>query len=107
MNTWTTQAGYPLVTVERQADKKTLIINQKRFILKNKNHNDATKWEIPLNYASPLNNNNFESTKHLFILNRNQNNIKVELQEETEWIVFNVQQTGKYILSLCHFYLLT
>lgn len=97
LNTWTTQAGYPVVTVERQADKKKLIISQQRFLLKTKEHNDTSLWEIPLNYASPLeSDHNFTSTQHLFIMPRNQKSFEVVLRNATDWIIFNVQQTGYY-----------
>lgn len=97
LDTWTTQSGYPVVTVDVQADRKTLHIHQKRFLLQNKNHNDDTQWEIPLNYATQADNSNFNSTHPLFILSRKSGSnsvLTVELKYEVEWIVFNVQQTG-------------
>lgn len=96
MNTWTTQSGYPVVTVNVSENRMQLSITQKRFLLRDKNHNDQTKWEIPINYADS-NNSNFLNTNTFFVLSRNQNAndlLVVELQTEIDWIIFNIQQTG-------------
>ena len=97
LSTWTSQVGYPVVTVER--DNQTLQISQQRFILKEKNHTIATKWQVPLNYATSLE-NNFASTSHKLLLSNDANVLTHELNGSPEWIVFNVQQTGDYTICL-------
>lgn len=94
MSTWTTQAGYPLVVVERKSDGKNLLISQRRFLLRDRTHNDSTKWELHLNYALSTN-RNFENTRASFVMSRAQESIQLQLQEEVDWAIFNVQQTGK------------
>lgn len=91
MNTWTTQAGYPVVTVERQSNV-TYLISQERFLLKNRNHSDATMWEIPLSYASPS--DAFTNTNVRFTLQKNEKTKQVQMTTDTAWKIFNVQQTG-------------
>lgn len=93
LNTWTTQAGYPVVTIERQSNV-TYLVSQQRFLLKSSNHNDTTLWEIPLNYASP--NESFTSTNGRFTLERTERSKIVQMQTDTPWKIFNIQQTGYY-----------
>lgn len=93
-DTFTNQSGYPVITVNRHADKKTLVISQERFWLKKKVPNDETLWEIPINFASSKDNPKFENTKPLFTMSRWSKNMEIDLVNVTDWIVFNVQQTG-------------
>lgn len=92
MNTWTNQSGYPVVTIERQSNV-TYLVSQQRFLLKTRIHTDATLWEIPLNYASP--NESFTSTNARFMLERTERSKIVQMQTDTPWKIFNIQQTGK------------
>lgn len=97
MNTWTTQAGYPVVTIERQSNV-TYLVSQERFLLKSRNHTDNTLWEIPLNYASP--NESFTSTNVRFTLERTERSKIVQMQTDTPWKIFNIQQTGNYNVKI-------
>lgn len=98
MSTWTTQTGYPVVTVERKDDGKNLLISQRKFLLTDRTHNDATKWELHLNYALSTT-RNFENTRPSFVMTRAQDSIQLQLQESVDWAIFNVQQTGTLELS--------
>lgn len=108
MDTWTRQAGYPLITVQVHADRQNVSISQRRFLLKNKDHNDQTKWDIPLNTATSWDNANFERTSNQFIFSKRLNkSLEIELINKTDWIIFNVQQTGKHLsvsIELHYFY---
>lgn len=95
LNSWTTQSGYPVVTVIRGENKSDLRITQKRFLLKNSNHTDTTKWAIKLNYATSQQ-RNFEATQSTFSLSQNQTELTLTLPSEVDWVIFNIQQTGKY-----------
>lgn len=94
MSTWTTQSGYPVVMVERKSDGKNLLISQRKFLLRDRTHNDSTKWELHLNYALSTS-RNFDNTRPSFVMSRIQESIQLQLQEEVDWAIFNVQQTGK------------
>lgn len=50
---------------------------------------------MPLSFATPFENVDFEKTKNQFLLSSQTNVLEVNLQHEIDWIVFNVQQTGK------------
>lgn len=94
LSTWTTQAGYPVVQVERNSDGKNLLISQRRFILRDRTHSDTTKWELHLNYALSTN-RNFDNARTSFVMTRVQESIQLQLQEAVDWAIFNVQQTGR------------
>lgn len=96
MGSWATQSGYPVITVNVQDNRKDVHITQRRFLLRNENHTDETKWEVPLNYATSEENANFQNTQKLFMLPRKYGGaLKLNLQYEIDWIIFNVQQTGE------------
>lgn len=104
MSTWSTQTGYPVVTVERKDDGKNLLISQRRFKLRDRTHNDTSKWELHLNYALSTN-RNFDNTRPSFVMSRIQDSIQLQLQEEVNWAIFNVQQTGtRRQHKIRHFY---
>ena len=54
MDTWTKQAGYPMVTVRRNYDDKTAVAKQERFYETFKPPNEAitSYWWVPLTYMS-------------------------------------------------------
>lgn len=93
MDTWTTQAGFPLVTVER-LNNVTYRISQRRFLWKTPNHSDNTMWNIPLSYASPVESSLNTNTKFFLLNTERTKDVTIELY--SEWKIFNVQQTGYY-----------
>lgn len=95
LNSWTNQTGYPVVTVNRGDDKKTLTISQKRFLLKNPNHSDNTRWEIKLNFATSQQ-KNFQTTQSTHSLSQNESSLTFALSSEVDWVIFNIQQTGEW-----------
>lgn len=52
-----------------------------------------------MNYATPNDNPTFANTMPFFTMTRSQKSISLELSNETDWIIFNVQQTGNYCLK--------
>lgn len=96
MGPWTTQSGYPVVFVQRNGPNN-LTITQERFFLKERTGNDVQLWEIPLSYASSQQRNLFESTAaQLYLRTKSQT---VTVAELDAWVVFNVQQTGEWLIG--------
>lgn len=93
MDGWVTQPGFPVLNVKLTGDRKHLIITQKRFLRSNPNHQDKTLWNVPLTYATDKENSNFSNTKPVALLTKESS--KIDLKEPAEWIVLNVQQSGK------------
>ena len=90
MDTWTTQAGYPVVHVDMADGIANL--SQERFLLRNRDNADTNKtWWIPLTWASKSN-PDFETTVPKYWLAKINDSIK--LNNSDEWIIFNVQQSG-------------
>ncbi|XP_012288914.1 putative aminopeptidase-2 isoform X2 [Orussus abietinus] len=93
MNTWTTQAGYPVVSVSIKNGKAEF--RQERFLLRNLQEtpiNDT--WWVPITWTTQKE-VNFENTEPKFWLGERSGNVKVNLAEK-DWIVFNVLESGYY-----------
>lgn len=99
MDPWTTQAGYPVVHVERvNGTTNQLAIKQERFYLKQRvlAENDKELWDIPLSYAlSNGDNQQFHATGPRVTFSKKQATVNVS--EGADWVLFNVQQTGECI----------
>lgn len=90
METWTLQAGFPLVTVTRNYLDGSITLSQKKFL--EQNRSDDTIWYIPVNYKRSHENT---ITKMWFVQR------DIHLKDFTrpgssEWILFNVDGRGKY-----------
>ncbi|XP_062552092.1 aminopeptidase N isoform X2 [Armigeres subalbatus] len=94
MDTWTLQAGYPVITVERVGEQ-TIRISQQRYMLPTKNASDDTRWYIPISIVTkslPTRN----SIPELW-LNYDNESIEVNIQAEADDFVYlNVDRTGYY-----------
>lgn len=95
-DTWITQTGYPVISVEVSSDRKQINIRQNRYLRNETEHHDKTLWKIPLNWATNLNNSDFSYSKLMTILTNS--SMKINLAEPIDWIVFNVQQSGSSII---------
>ncbi|KAL0133272.1 hypothetical protein PUN28_000801 [Cardiocondyla obscurior] len=99
MNTWTLQAGYPLVTVTRNYNNSIINVTQERLLLESNDTISDLKslWWIPITYTSKkqLNFNNTRPIKWMKAersISFNDTNVS-----PSEWVIFNVQETGNYI----------
>lgn len=97
MEPWTTQAGYPVITINVHENRASLQVTQKRFFLNEQNREDKTVWTVPMSYATANDNSDFATTKARFFLPPNYDEgLNVTIPDKIDWIVFNVQQTGFY-----------
>ncbi|XP_041967197.1 alanyl (membrane) aminopeptidase a [Alosa sapidissima] len=85
MSTWTTQAGYPVLTV----NTGTGDISQERFLL-NSTGNKAVVWHVPINLLK-----NDGSEVHDLLLDKAIGGPRPELKRD-KWIVVNINCTGYY-----------
>lgn len=93
MDTWTTQAGYPVISVTTK--NKTIDVTQERFLLRNLD--DTSKnatWWVPLTWTTQSK-PNFTHTiaQHWLSAEKITETIPVDVND-TEWVVFNVQSSG-------------
>uniref|UniRef100_A0A8C5M1M5 Leucyl and cystinyl aminopeptidase n=1 Tax=Leptobrachium leishanense TaxID=445787 RepID=A0A8C5M1M5_9ANUR len=94
MESWTLQAGYPLVTVLKKG--KEIHLSQERFLrINNKSENSSTLWHIPLTYTTSNCNQTSCFDHHLL----DQATDKINLTSENTWVKFNVHMAGYYIVD--------
>lgn len=98
---WLTQAGYPVISVHVSSDRKQIEVRQNRYLRNDTIHHDKTQWKVPLNWASNVENSDFSYSKPMIILKNS--SLKIHLNEPIDWIVFNVQHSGRWISNLILF----
>ncbi|KAL4609489.1 endoplasmic reticulum aminopeptidase 1-like isoform X1 [Arapaima gigas] len=90
MDTWTLQEGFPMVTVNVRGQEVQL--SQERYLKsKEPSQNSDFLWQIPLTYITSRSNK-----VHRFLLKTKTD--VLYLPEEVEWIKFNVDMRGYYIV---------
>ncbi|KAM8792935.1 leucyl-cystinyl aminopeptidase isoform 1-T1 [Eudromia elegans] len=96
MKTWTLHKGFPLVTVVRRG--RNISVQQEQFLYRVEPENWTSPasylWHIPLTYITS--NCNFTHCTNAYLLD--QKSAVIELPEEVEWIKFNVEMSGYYIV---------
>lgn len=90
MYTWTSQRGYPLITVTRNKTNNSINITQSKFQVANES--DDSLWIVPLNYIIEN-----EEERKLWLTNRS---ITVNNVSNDKWLLFNVRRIGKCFI-LC------
>lgn len=96
MNTWTRQSGFPAINAELIGN--TVKLSQKRFYLRSsQNLTSKALWSVPINWAT-RSDPNFLDTKAKEYLQRNFKSVEIK-NVDKDWVIFNVQQTGKKISS--------
>ncbi|XP_060860636.1 aminopeptidase N-like [Metopolophium dirhodum] len=94
MNTWTEQAGYPVVNVIKK--DKSLVLTQQRFLSGFTESNDTSKWFIRLSYTTNKEKNFDTKSAPTVWLNPFVNETVIPIDDDVEWYIFNVQSTGFY-----------
>lgn len=95
-DSWVSQPGFPVLTVHLSDDRKHVEIRQKRYLDNGPNHEDKTQYKVPLTWASNYENTDFSYTKPMAMLMNS--SLKIELKKPIDWIVFNVQYSGKQVI---------
>ncbi|XP_011870129.1 PREDICTED: uncharacterized protein LOC105563274 [Vollenhovia emeryi] len=94
MDTWTTKAGYPVISVTIN-DNGILSITQERFLLRNLENTDKDiTWQIPITFATQ-DNPDFSDMHPKYWMSNNKSTAYFEMNPE-KWVVFNVQSSGFY-----------
>lgn len=93
MKTWSLQPGYPVVTVERNADKTVKLSQERYFRIPPDSPVDAL-WLIPLSYSVAK--EDFEDTISKQWLTDKTGTLDGVTLEDGQWIVLNNQQIGYY-----------
>ncbi|XP_012230687.2 putative aminopeptidase-2 [Linepithema humile] len=94
MNTWTTQAGYPVVSVTTKS-KGVLRISQERFFLRNLDKTPTNvKWWVPLTWTTQSE-PNFDNTIAQDWLSTEYDTRYLTIGPQ-EWVILNLQSSGFY-----------
>uniref|UniRef100_H3DD78 Leucyl/cystinyl aminopeptidase n=1 Tax=Tetraodon nigroviridis TaxID=99883 RepID=H3DD78_TETNG len=94
MTSWTSQKGFPLVTVSRKGDQVTL--TQEHFLLTSDNTtNTSSLWNIPVTYVNDSCSLDPTCTQ-VFTLKTRTATFKVP--ESVKWLKLNYKNTGFYIV---------
>ncbi|XP_036342052.1 membrane alanyl aminopeptidase-like [Rhagoletis pomonella] len=95
-NSFTTQVGYPLITVKLSSDKSSFLINQTRFLLRDQSTSDPNLlYTVPISYTTNIE-SNFEDTTPKLYLPAAKLNVNVDLPNSVDWLIVNVQESGYY-----------
>uniref|UniRef100_A0A182JBC8 Aminopeptidase n=1 Tax=Anopheles atroparvus TaxID=41427 RepID=A0A182JBC8_ANOAO len=93
MDSWTTEPGYPVLTVRRNYDDGSVILSQERFYAEKRQQN-ANIWYIPYSFAT-ASDADFEDLSAFQWLAKKAERVETGVAAD-EWILFNKQQTGYY-----------
>lgn len=103
MDTWTLQTGYPVVTISRDCDSKTMQITQRRFFREGfETSSDDSCWWIPISYTTGLE-ADFNSTEPKFWLSCPKTTHVVPIDNCDNWLIANIQAAGQNCRSLKSF----
>lgn len=102
MDTWFKQAGYPVITINRDYTTGKILVTQKRFLSQKYDDGSGEAWWIPLNYVTQSN-LDFSSTLATHWLRPQDQSIGIEGVDVNDWIIVNKELTGKYSL-VCAIY---
>ncbi|ETV94444.1 hypothetical protein H310_11772 [Aphanomyces invadans] len=89
-HTWTTQMGFPVVTVTK--DGPTISLTQQRF-LANGAEDTVSKWDVPLTYITPS-----AGVHNAGIWVASQPSIRLDIGD-APWVKVNASQTGFYLVN--------
>ncbi|XP_072244139.1 leucyl-cystinyl aminopeptidase [Leuresthes tenuis] len=94
MSSWTSQKGFPLVTISRKGDQVTL--TQEHFLLTSDNATRTSSlWNIPVTYVNDSCSLAPEC-RQMFTLKSKSDTLK--LPESVKWLKLNYRNTGFYIV---------
>ncbi|KYN33599.1 Aminopeptidase N [Trachymyrmex septentrionalis] len=94
MDSWTTKAGYPVVTIAIN-DNGIMNITQERFLLRNLNETSTdTTWYVPITFTTQTD-PDFDNTIPKYWISTKRSTAYYEINPE-DWIIFNIQSSGFY-----------
>ncbi|KAJ8733118.1 hypothetical protein PYW08_001416 [Mythimna loreyi] len=95
MNLWTNQAGFPVLTVTRNADQ-SIVIEQARYLTNNTERSN-NRWHVPINWVLSTN-PDFSDTRpqHWVPPSFPARPFDIPGLSNASWYIINKQQTGYY-----------
>lgn len=100
LQSWTHQAGYPVIDVNRNYENGSFTLTQQKFNLMPEDDADAVdaSWSIPYNFFTGNDNATSIVTEGFFA--REETSVTVQQSSHTwspnDWVILNHRQTGYY-----------
>lgn len=94
-SSWSHQAGYPLLTVERNYETGAFTVKQQRFV-NNNSSVEAKTWFVPINFAVSSNFDYRDTSASHYLLNVAQTTVDNVKVPKDDWLLLNKQSTGYY-----------
>ncbi|XP_077540937.1 aminopeptidase N-like [Haemaphysalis longicornis] len=94
MDTWTKQAGYPVIDVVRNYEERTASITQRHHCVR---PDQARIWIIPVTYTDARN-RNFNDTSNVLWMKSREATLQ-NLPDNKSWVILNLQSSGYYIVN--------
>lgn len=93
MDTWTLQAGYPILSVTRNGSAIT--VSQQRYLLPCVNKSDTQMWHIPITYVTQA--NPLQTTTQHWLKNFDNLTLENAISNDTgHWYYINAHRAGYY-----------
>ncbi|KAJ8940805.1 hypothetical protein NQ318_007891 [Aromia moschata] len=89
MNSWSTQSGYPYVTIVRNYSSAEAIINQTKMT-EDTNVTSGALWYVPVTYITKED----SDVKFTWLENVRQTTLDMNGTSNTSWVLLNIEETG-------------
>lgn len=93
MDSWTLQAGYPILTVVRNGSN--IHVSQQRYLLPTVDGNDSQRWHIPITYVTQADPTHTSAVPQAW-LTSSDNLTLANVVDPDHWFYFNVRRSGYY-----------
>lgn len=90
MDSWTTQSGYPLISLTRDYAENRAIVNQTK--MNEDNADSETLWYVPVTYISKEN----HSLNVVWLENERKTELDLSEVANSSWVLVNIDETGFY-----------
>lgn len=94
-SSWSNQAGFPLVVVNRNYENGQITLSQERYLAVNATTASPSLWWIPINLAT-ASAANFDVTAAAFWFGTRTHSFTDASVGQSDWLLLNKRQTGYY-----------
>ncbi|BFF91422.1 aminopeptidase N [Drosophila madeirensis] len=94
-SSWSHQAGYPLLTVERNYGAGTFTVKQQRYVA-DKDATNQNTWYVPINFATASSPDYRNTSASHYLLNVSELAVTDAQIGSDDWLLLNKQSSGYY-----------